>query len=222
MDGGANLGAEPSRSTEKLVGDPLASRFGEDRDHAGATPVDVQVVTRRRHRRVGARRQGATCDEHAHGLVDLCGGRTLEHTQCACVLQRVRRPHDGRAACLPPEARAQLAGDHLGEQSGRHGGPSRRVDLAGVAQPLGHGEHGRQHRLHLLHAVVVLEFKGPDRATVVQPADAIGETEVEQLGQLRADLAGLPVDGVPAEEDEVEGPGSAQDGGQRARGGQGV
>ena len=35
-------------------------------------------------------------------------------------------------------------------------------------------------------------------------ADPAGEGEVEQLGQLGPDLSGLPVDGVAAEEDEVE------------------
>ena len=57
---------------------------------------------------------------------------------------------------------------------------------------------------------------------VLQPADPAGEGEVEQLGQLGADLSGLPVDGVAAEEDEVERPGGAQRGGQGARRGQGV
>ena len=55
----------------------------------------------------------------------------------------------------------------------------------------------------------MLELEGPDRAAVVQPADAVGEREVEQFGQLRADLAGLAVDGVAADEDQVEGPGGA-------------
>ena len=57
---------------------------------------------------------------------------------------------------------------------------------------------------------------------VLQPADAAGEGEVEQLGQLGADLPGLPVDGVAAEQDEVEGAGRAQHGGEGARRGQGV
>ena len=56
----------------------------------------------------------------------------------------------------------------------------------------------------------------------MQAPDAPGEGEVEQLGQLRADLAGLPVDGVAAEEDQVEGPGVPQDGGQRTGRRQGV
>ena len=37
------------------------------------------------------------------------------------------------------------------------------------------------------------------------PADPAGEGEVEQLRQLGADLPGLPVDGVAADQDEVEG-----------------
>ena len=113
-------------------------------------------------------------------------------------------------------------GIHPGQPRRRHGGPSRRVDLAGIAQALGHREHRRQCDLHLLRTVVVLQFQGPDRAPVVQPADAAGEGEIEQFGQLRAHLARLPVDGVTPEEDQVEGPCGAQDSGQRARCGQGV
>ena len=62
----------------------------------------------------------------------------------------------------------------------------------------------------------------PDRAVVLQPADPAGEGEVEQLGQLGADLPGLPVDGITPEKDEVERAGGAQNGGESARRGQGV
>ena len=102
------------------------------------------------------------------------------------------------------------------------GSPARRIDLAGVAEALGHGEHGGQRQLNLLGPVVVLELELPDRAPVVQATDPAGEGEIEQLGQLGTDLPGLPVDGVAPEEDEIEGAGAAQHRGEGPRRGQGV
>ena len=57
----------------------------------------------------------------------------------------------------------------------------------------------------------MLELEVPDRASVLQPADPAGEGEVEELGQLGTDLPGLTVDGIAAEEDEIEGAGDAVD-----------
>ena len=68
----------------------------------------------------------------------------------------------------------------------------------------------------------MLELEEPDRAHVLQPADPAGEGEVEELGQLGTDLPGLPVDGIAAEEDEIERAGGPQHGGEGARRGQGV
>ena len=138
------------------------------------------------------------------------------------MLHGPRRPDDGRAAGLPPGARTEPGRVHPGEPRRRHGGAARRVHLAGVAEALGHREHRGQRQLHLLCPVVVLELEAPDRAQVLQAADPAGEGEVEQLGQLGADLSGLPVDGVAAEEDEIEGAGGPQHGGEGARRGQGV
>ena len=60
---------------------------------------------------------------------------------------------------------------------------------------------------------------GPRSSQSAHPA---GEGQVEQLGQLGPDLPGLPVDGVAAEQHEVEGAGGPQHGGQGARRRQGV
>ena len=222
MDRRADLRAEVRCGTEKLLGHPPAPGLGQDGDHAGGTPVRGPAVTRRRSRRVGARRQGAASEEQPHGLVDLCVERSVEDEQGAVVLQGPRRPDGRRAARVAPRARAERGGAHPGEPVGGHGRPSLGVDLAGVAEALGHGEHRGQRQLHLLRPVIVLELEVPHRAPVLQPADAAGEGEVQQLGQLGPDLTGLAVDGVAAEQDEVEGTGGAQCGGQGARRGQGV
>ena len=70
VDGRTHLVAEARRRAEELLGHPLTAGLGEDGDDPGGTPVPGPVVTRRRRRRVGARRQGATSAELAHGLLD--------------------------------------------------------------------------------------------------------------------------------------------------------
>ncbi len=122
----------------------------------------------------------------------------------------------------PPRARAELRGAEPRNARGGHGRPSRRVDLARVAQALRHREHGRQRDLDVLRAVVVLELEAEVVTEVLEPAHPAGEGEVQQLGQLGSDLAGLAVERIEPEQHEVVGAGHPHGGGQRPRRGQGV
>ena len=96
------------------------------------------------------------------------------------------------------------------------------ADLAGLAQPLGHREDGRQLDLDLLHAVVQLELQAEPAAKVLESLHAAGEGQAEELGQLRTDLARLAVERVATHQHEVVGAAPFQRGGQRPGRGQGV
>ncbi len=102
------------------------------------------------------------------------------------------------------------------------GGPALGVDLAGLAEPLGHRQHGRQVHLDLLGPVVVLELEAQERSGVLQAAHARGEGQPQQLGQLGPDLSRLAVEGVAADQHQVERPTAAQGGRQGPGRGQGV
>ena len=73
-----------------------------------------------------------------------------------------------------------------------------------------------------LGPVVVLELETQERTRVVHLAYTAGEWKAEELGQLGADLTGLPVDRVAPDQDEVEGPSSPERRRQCARCGEGV
>ena len=234
VHGRAGLGCEPRRGAEQLLRQRGATRLGQDGDHPGRAParrpvgVGGQVCRRRRHGRTRARarsrsrRKGAAPAELPYSLFDLRRDRSHHDAPRPLVLHRPRGADHRRAPGFPPGSRAELAGVHPGQARRRHGGAARGVDLAGVAEALGHRQHGGQRDLHLLRPVVVLELQPPERAPVLQLANPAGEGEVEQLGQLGPNLPGLPVDGVAAEQHEVEGARGAQHGGEGARRGQGV
>ncbi len=138
------------------------------------------------------------------------------------MLHRSRLADDGRAARLAPRTVAQLAGGDPGDQRGRDGGPARGVHLARFAQALGDREHGGQRDLDLLPAVVVLELEAQGGAVVLERAHPAGEREVEERRHLGPHLPGLPVNGVAAEQDEIEGTRGAQRGRQGPRRGERV
>ena len=174
----------------------------------------------RRRARTGAgpaaRVQRAAAAQLAHRLVDLLVDRPLQHQVRARVVHGPGLADDRRAPRLAPGPGAELGRADPGEALRRDGRPPRRVDLAGVAEALGHRQDGRQGDLGLLGPVVVLELEAQGRAEVLQAADPAGEGEIEQLGHLGPHLPRLAVDGVAAEEHEVEGAGGAQRGGQGA------
>ena len=101
-----------------------------------------------------------------------------------------------------------------------HRGATVGVDLARVDQPLGRRQHRREPEVGLDEAVVVLapdvQDRGAGRVVDVEVAHTGREREVEELGQLGPDLAGVGVDRVPPDEDEVERAGVGQRGGERA------
>ena len=112
------------------------------------------------------------------------------------------RPPSGGPA--PPRAPGpSRAASNRVRPGGRHGGAARRVDLAGVAQALGHREQAG--------APSPTSCPSPrsssrgHRAPVFQarPRRRSGGRVVGQLG---ADLSRLPVDELRPSEDEVEGP----------------
>ena len=123
---------------------------------------------------------------------------------------------------LSPGPGAELGHADPGEAFRRDARPPGRVHLAGVAETFGHREDGRQGDLGLLGTVVVLELEAQCGAEVLQVADPAGEGAIEQLGHLGAHLPRLPVDGVAAEQHEVEGTRGTQRGSERVCGGQRV
>ena len=158
----------------------------------------------------------------ADGLLHLVLERPLEHDPRARVRHGTRRPDHRRAAVLAPGPRAEVGGAHRREPVRVDGRTALGVDLAGIAQALGDGEHRRQLDLDHLGAVVVLQLEVQAGSQVLEAAHPAGEGTVEQLGQLRAHLAGLPVDRVPAEQDQIERTGGPQRAGERPRRGQRV
>ena len=165
-------------------------------------------------RGAGARVQRAASAQLAHRRVDLLLDRPLQHQVRTRVVHRPRLADDRRAPRLTPGPGAELGGADPGQALRRDGRPPRRVDLAGVAEPLGHRQDGGQGDLGLLGAVVELELESQGRPEVLQAADPAGEGEVEQLGDLGPHLSRLAVDGVAAQQHEVEGAGGAQRGRQ--------
>ena len=146
----------------------------------------------------------------------------VEDEEFAAVLHRARGADRRRAAGLAPRTGTEVGGGHPPQANGVDGGPPGGVHLAGVAEALGDRQDRGQRHLDLLAPVVVLELEAQERSDVDNVSDAAGEGEPEQLRQLGSDLSGLPVDGVAAEEDEVERPRRPQGGRQCARRGQGV
>ena len=166
--------------------------------------------------------QRSTAAQQAHRLVDLFLDRPLQHQVRPRVLDGPCLAHDRRAPELSPGPGPELGRADPGEAFRRDARPLGRVHLAGVAETFGHREDGRQGDLGLLGTVVVLELEAQGGAEVLQVADPAGEGAIEQLGHLGAHLPRLPVDGVAAEQHEVEGTGGAQRGSERVCGGQRV
>ena len=143
----------------------------------------------------------------AHRLADLLVDRPLQHEVRTRVVHRPRLADDRRAPRLAPGSAAELGRAEPRQALRRDGRPSLGVDLAGVAEALGHGQDGGEGDLGLLGAVVELELESQGRPQVLQAADPTGEGEIQQLGDLGPHLTRLTVDGVAAEEHEVEGAG---------------
>ena len=85
--------------------------------------------------------------EQADGLLDLIGERTLQHDAGPVVLHRVDLADHRRAAAAPQGPGPSSAAPTRVMPRGGHGGASRRVDLARVAQAFRHREDGRQRDL---------------------------------------------------------------------------
>ena len=135
-------------------------------------------------------------------VADLVGHRTLESSAATQHRLDPHLAHPGRAAGLAPRARSEVGGapgarcampSTVGQTSGSlilHGSISRSAVLstAGSATVASsHASSCSQPTPHRVSAEVELELLHPG-----------GEGEVEQLGQLGADLAGLGVDRVAA------------------------
>ena len=88
------------------------------------------------------------------------------------MLHRARGAHHGGAAVRPPGPRPEIGRAQPGQARRVDGGPALGVHLAGLAEPLGHRQHGGQVHLHLLRPVVVLELEAQERPGVVQAEHA--------------------------------------------------
>ena len=172
--------------------------------------------------RCGARSEGPSEGQEAHGLLHLVRQRPVEHRAGPVVLHRARGADDGGAAVCPPGPRPEVGRAQPGQARRVDGGATLGTHLAGLAEPLGHRQHGGQVHLHLLRPVVVLELEAHEGPGVVQAEHARREGQPQELGQLGADLAGLAVEGVAPHQDQVERPGPAQRGRQGPGRGQAV
>ena len=137
------------------------------------------------------------------------------------------RPFDGHdldgtdvrgRSVLAPRAGAEIGRGQRADPLGGYRVAAGRVDLRRVGQAFGAGEDRREPDLGLQPAVVVLAAGVDAIAFDREVAHAREEREVEQLGQLRSDLAGVGVDRVAAGQHEIEGTGSRQRGRKRACG----
>ena len=182
--------AELRRRAEQLLGHRRAARLGQDGDHPGRAPARRPVGAGRRRSRLrpdGRTRPGP--DPAAGPAAGSASGppsvpRSGRRAGRARVPPRrpvprpVRRGRAGPgrapwpASRRPPSGcrrrprapgRARAASIRVSARR-RHSGPALGVDLAGVAEALGHRQHGGQRDLHLLRPVVVLELEVPDRA----------------------------------------------------------
>ncbi len=230
----ADLPCQPRRGTKQLTCDLGPARLGEHGDdtprrrRGGSAGVAVGVATGvgvgplhiGTWSRPGSER--AAPGELVDGLLDLPLDGPVEDEESPRVFHRARRAHDRRAGGVAPRAGAEVGGGDAPQANGVDGGPSLRVNLARVAQALGDRQDRGQRHLDFLAPVVVLELEAQERSDVLNVTDAAGEGKVEQLRQLGSHLPGLPVDGVAAQEDEVERPGRPQGRRQGARRRQGV
>ena len=78
-------------------------------------------------------------------------------------------------------------------QGRRHCRATGQVDLGRLAQPLRARQHGGQRHFGLHPAVIVLAAGIDTRALDREVADTGQERQVEQLGQLGTDLAGVGI-----------------------------
>ena len=110
------------------------------------------------------------------------------------------------AAVLTPRARAEVGGGHRGDPVGVDRGSSFGIDLGRLGQPFCGRDDRRKLHDPLALAVVLLAQHLELALAEIEPLDAGGERQVEQLRHFRPDLAGVGVDGVAAGEHEVERP----------------
>ena len=199
----ASPGAAPPASTARR----------HDREVRRGLRVDPAPATER-----------AALEQDGDGGVDLLSDRAVEHDRMPLGRQQPRRADPGRTARSAPGPRPEIGGRHSPEEPGSDRLPAWCVDLAGIAQALGHREHGREVDLHFGRAVVELELQaegGPGLRALQSPHPA-GEGEVEELGHLGSHLARLAVERVAARQHQVERTRQPQRGRQGARRRQGV
>ena len=212
--------AQARRVAQQLAGDRGAVRFNEYAAGPGGCRAGVArggghdaQVRRVIERRVQRAPLDQDLDRATHLLVERRVGEEVR--------QPLRDDHADptdarRTRRFPPRAAVEIRGGADRDQLGRDLGPTLGIDLARIDEPLGRREHRGQIHPHLDPAVVVLAAQIERPVVEGEVADAGREREAEQLGQLRADLPGVGVDGVPAREHQVERA-LAPDDGVRAR-----
>ena len=144
-----------------------------------------------------------------HGVAHLIGERRVGvRDPRPAHRHHLHRPDPRGRGVGAPRARAEIGRGQPADAIGGHRGAARRVDLRRIAQPLGAREHRGQLDLGLQPTVVVLAARVDDVASPVdrEVAHAGEERQVEQLGELGTDLAGVGVDRVAAGEHEIERP----------------
>ena len=156
------------------------------------------------------------------GLGRLFRRRPVEDLPQPVVVHHPRLADPGGTPRLAPGTFAQRRSRHQPDAVGRDLGPLGRRDLGGFAQSLGHRQEGGKRDLHFLPSVIVLEGQGQDLTFDAHFTDARGKGQSGQLRDLGPDLAGVPIERVATDQDEVEPTLALEGRGQGARRGQGV
>ncbi len=222
-------GAEDLRGSvlEGQCGDRARELAGEPRRGTEELPCHVRTIRLEHHTDHGTGAGDGSGDAlDGDGLLDRVGERVAGEQRfdrgMYLLVERTGqhrpRPLDAVHAHGPDPRRAAVGAPRAGAPGGatevrsRERAEVRRVDrrasfrrhLAGVDEPFRARGHDGQIDLELGPAVVVFAPEMQGLALHAQVAHTGRERQVEQLGQLRADLAGVGVDGVAAEEHEVE------------------
>jgi hypothetical protein len=185
---------QPRGDTQQLPGHVRAVGFDHDCDRRRSAVVPGG------HRRADDAFtfrvvQRAAFGEQHERVMYLLGERCVgSQVLGACHGHDLHRPHRGRQCLDAPRARSEIAGRDAPDAVRRYCHAAGWIDLDRLAQPFRARQDGGQHHFGLHPAVVVLAAGIDPRAFDREVTDTGQERQVEKLGQLGTDLAGVGID----------------------------